>query len=241
VSPSRNQLIIDLLPKYFGDDGVARKSGLIFCVSVPHAEQMAHGMRAAGLTCEAVSGADAGSARKVARYQSGEVQFLATCSLLNEGWDSPRTSVIVMARPTMSKVLYTQEIGRGTRKCEGKEARYLPWSNVLHPGESTAQGEELALIALYEEERHLEEIDLFTFEARYPGHLSDEQLARELFVSTDTVRDWVKAGKIEPAVTMPFGRRTLNYYNPDQVQPIRAALGLRVHNAATQYEDFFDF
>ena len=30
-----------------------------------------------------------------------------------------------MARPTMSKVLYTQQIGRGTRKYKGKEALYV--------------------------------------------------------------------------------------------------------------------
>ena len=33
--------------------------------------------------------------------------------LLNEGWDSPNTEVLFMARPTMSKTLYTQQLGRG--------------------------------------------------------------------------------------------------------------------------------
>ena len=42
------------------------------------------------------------------------------CDLLNEGWASPHTQVLFMARPTMSKTIYMQQLGRGTRKCENK-------------------------------------------------------------------------------------------------------------------------
>ena len=58
-------------------------------------------------------------------YKAGRVQFLCACDLLTEGWDSPQTSVLVMARPTMSKVLYVQQLGRGTRSHPGKEALYV--------------------------------------------------------------------------------------------------------------------
>lgn len=71
------------------------------------------------------NGRDSRSEKHIQTYQAGRIQFLATCSLLNEGWDSPRTSVIVMARPTMSKVLYTQQLGRGTRTWPGKESLYV--------------------------------------------------------------------------------------------------------------------
>jgi hypothetical protein len=40
---------------------------------------------------------------------------------LNEGWDCPDVEVLLMARPTLSKVIYLQQIGRGTRKAPGKE------------------------------------------------------------------------------------------------------------------------
>jgi hypothetical protein len=46
---------------------------------------------------------------------------LCACDLLNEGWDCPQTEVLFMARPTMSKVLYTQQLGRGMRNSEGKD------------------------------------------------------------------------------------------------------------------------
>ena len=48
-------------------------------------------------------------------YGRGEVQYLLNCMLLTEGWDSPRTAHIVIARPTKSRMLYSQIIGRGTR------------------------------------------------------------------------------------------------------------------------------
>ena len=34
--------------------------------------------------------------------------MLCACDLLNEGWDCPEIEVLFMARPTMSRVLYTQ-------------------------------------------------------------------------------------------------------------------------------------
>ena len=47
--------------------------------------------------------------------------MLCACDILNEGWDCPDVEVLLMARPTLSKVIYMQQIGRGTRKAPGKE------------------------------------------------------------------------------------------------------------------------
>jgi len=271
IVPSRDQLIVDVLKKYFFETEMDSKSGLIFCVSVKHANSLAKRMREAGFSCKAVSGKDKKSTEYIEQYQNGEIQFLTTCSLLNEGWDSPRTSIIVMARPTMSKVLYTQQIGRGTRKYQGKEALYIidvvdsygalgsfknsPWSihallgissyllwgNILSNEKTNYSNEEIILSGLYEKERKLENIDIFTFEEKYGNYLSDEQLARELFVSTGTVKSWVKKVKILPSVTIPIGKSKLNYYKPDQVNKIRQELNLKIHDETTQYDDFYDF
>jgi hypothetical protein len=271
IVPSRDQLIVDVLKKYFFETKIGFKSGLIFCVSVKHANSLAKRMREAGFSCKAVSGSNRRSSEFIEQYQNGEIQFLTTCSLLNEGWDSPRTSVIVMARPTMSKVLYTQQIGRGTRKYPDKEAlyiidvvdnygalgrfkntpwsihallgisSYLPWGNILSNENKISLKEEIILSGLYEKERKLEQIDIFTFEEKYGDYLSDEQLARELFVSTGTVKSWVKKGKIIPSVTIPIGRSKLNYYKPEEVDAIRQELNLKIHDETTQYDDFYDF
>lgn len=59
--------------------------------------------------------------RRILReYSAGEIQYLANCAVLTEGFDAPRTSCIAMARPTKSRSLYTQCIGRGTRLFTGK-------------------------------------------------------------------------------------------------------------------------
>ena len=271
IVPSRDQLIVDILDKYFIGTDIDFKSGLIFCVSIKHAKDLAKRMQEYNISCKAVSGKDSKSAEYIEQYQNGEIQFLTTCSLLNEGWDSPRTSIIVMARPTMSKVLYTQQIGRGTRKYKDKEALYVidvvdtyggvgsfknsPWSihallgisnykqwgNILSPNEKNFSHEEIILAGLYEEERKLEKINIFTFEEEYADYLSDEQLAREFFVSTGTVKNWVKKKKIIPAVTIPVGRQKLNYYEPKQIEIIRKNLNLDIHNESTQYIDFYKF
>lgn len=56
-------------------------------------------------------------ARVLDLYENGGIQVLCACDLLNEGWDSQKTEVLFMARPTLSKTLYVQQLGRGMRKC----------------------------------------------------------------------------------------------------------------------------
>lgn len=101
--------------------------------------------------------------------------------------------------------------------------------------------EEILLDGLYEEERKLEYIDIFTFEEKYADYLSDEQLARELYISTGTLRTWVKKNEVIPDVQIPIGKQFLNYYEPSKVEEIRTAKNLKVHNDETIYEDFFEF
>lgn len=114
----RNQLIVDTWLNYVKD-----KRTVVFCASVKHAEQIAELFKKAGVNAIAVSGSMKTSERNewLAKFASGEVKVLCACDLLNEGWDCPQTEVLFMARPTMSKVLYTQQLGRGMRLSEGKE------------------------------------------------------------------------------------------------------------------------
>ena len=114
----RNQLVVDTWTEYVRD-----KRTVVFCASVKHAEQIAELFREAGVTAQAVSGSMKTSERKeqLAKFASGELKVLCACDLLNEGWDCPETEVLFMARPTMSRVLYTQQLGRGMRTAEGKD------------------------------------------------------------------------------------------------------------------------
>lgn len=116
--PERNQLIVDTWLSY-----VKNKRTVVFCASVKHAEQIAKLFQDARIAALAVSGSMKTSERneQLAKFASGDIKVLCACDLLNEGWDCPQTEVLFMARPTMSKVLYTQQLGRGMRNCEGKD------------------------------------------------------------------------------------------------------------------------
>ena len=117
--PERNRLIVDTWAQYVRD-----KRTVVFCASVKHAEQIAELFREQGVRAAAVSGGMKQSERKEFqdKFVSKEIQVLCACDLLNEGWDCPETEVLFMARPTMSKVLYTQQLGRGMRLFDGKES-----------------------------------------------------------------------------------------------------------------------
>jgi len=96
---------------------------VVFCASVRHAEEIATLFKQQGINCEAVSGSmkSAERSRILDLYENGDIQVLCACDLLNEGWDSPKTEVLFMARPTLSRTLYVQQLGRGMRKCAGKD------------------------------------------------------------------------------------------------------------------------
>ena len=117
--PERNRLIVDTWLQY-----VRNKRTVVFCASVKHAEQIAELFREAGIKAASVSGGMKQSERKEFqdKFVNRDIQVLCACDLLNEGWDCPETEVLFMARPTMSKVLYTQQLGRGMRLFEGKES-----------------------------------------------------------------------------------------------------------------------
>lgn len=266
---SRNELIADMLHTYFYER-LPGKSGLVFCVNVAHAREMASLLRDRGFTAESVDGGDARRHEKIRQYMDGKIQFLCTCSLLTEGWDAPRTSVIVMARPTLSRVLYMQQLGRGTRKYPGKEALYVidvvdrygsfgqvsnrPWT--LHalfdqlsyrPFDHVATGpnppgQELVILdTTHEQAIALQPFEIITMQKLYEDHLSAEALARELFISTGTVNRWVNNGELTPDVSIPMGRTRISLFHPAQVDAIRRAKGLKPHTEETLVEDFHAF
>lgn len=117
--PERNRLIVDTWLQYVRD-----KRTVVFCASVRHAEQIAELFRQTGVSVAAVSGGMKPAERREfqERFVRREILVLCACDLLNEGWDCPEIEVLFMARPTMSRVLYTQQLGRGMRLFPGKES-----------------------------------------------------------------------------------------------------------------------
>ena len=120
--PQRNTLIVETYVQH-----VNGKPGVTFCVNVAHAEAMAQLYKESGVEAEAVSGRINRKQQDeiLARYERGELQMLCACDLLNEGWDAPQTEILMMARPTLSRVLYVQQLGRGTRLSKGKDCLWV--------------------------------------------------------------------------------------------------------------------
>ena len=111
-TPQRNKLIVDTYLEY----GEGRR-GVAFCVKVDHALHLASKFRDSGISCEAVYGEMASDERQdvLSRFNNHELQIITNCAVLTEGWDAPDLDLILMARPTKSKVLFTQCVGRGLR------------------------------------------------------------------------------------------------------------------------------
>lgn len=59
-------------------------------------------------------------------FKNGKYQVICNAMLLTEGWDFPALDCVINLRPTRSKGLYMQIVGRGSRKCEGKENLLVP-------------------------------------------------------------------------------------------------------------------
>lgn len=101
--------------------GEGRKT-LVFTPSVELAYEMAGAFSAAGFPAAAVDGAVSADDRAaiLARFRAGEIKVLANCALLTEGYDEPGVSCLILARPTKSRPLYMQMVGRGTRRAPDK-------------------------------------------------------------------------------------------------------------------------
>lgn len=101
----------------------ARNSVLIFCVSIAHADLLKEALILNDMQAEMVSGDTAGADRDdiIERFKSGSLKYLINVELLLEGFDMPSLDCIVCLRPTQSKVLWQQMMGRGVRPCEGKK------------------------------------------------------------------------------------------------------------------------
>ncbi len=116
--PPRDRLIVETYSTH-----VAGRRAVVFCVNVRHGEELAAMFRRSGVPASSVSGRMTQAQRETSLrdFRSGKIHVLCACDILNEGWDCPEVEVLFMARPTLSKVIYLQQIGRGTRKAPGKD------------------------------------------------------------------------------------------------------------------------
>lgn len=100
-----------------------RKSTLVFCVDLAHVAGLTQKFRQHGLDARFVTG----DTHKVKRgeildaFKAGEFPVLLNCGVFTEGTDIPNIDCVILARPTRSRNLLVQMIGRGMRLHKGKE------------------------------------------------------------------------------------------------------------------------
>lgn len=104
-----------------------------------------------GFKAAEVNGSSEDRAEVIKAFDKGEYNVLCNSMLLTEGWDCPSVDCIVCLRPTKSRSLYCQIVGRGTRLCEGKKDLLLLdflWHTERHelcrPAHLICQNDEVA-------------------------------------------------------------------------------------------------
>ena len=101
----------------------AGRSWLVFCVGVMHAELVRDALRARGINAEMVLGEthDDERDRIIEDFRAGRLTCIVSVMVLSYGFNVPFVDLIALLRPTCSTGLYVQQVGRGTRKADGKD------------------------------------------------------------------------------------------------------------------------
>ena len=126
ISDARVDYVIEKA-NYYGFSG-ERVKGLIFCSRKDEAKELSKKFNERGLRTEVLTGEDNQERREnvIARLTDDEemdnqLDYIFTVDIFNEGVDIPEINQVIMLRPTQSPVVFVQQLGRGLRKCEGKE------------------------------------------------------------------------------------------------------------------------
>jgi superfamily II DNA or RNA helicase len=103
-------------------DIIGSRRALVFTASVKAAETTAEifNRHRAGMASWVCGKTDKDERRKVlAAFAAGKIQVVCNCGVLTEGFDDPGVEVVIMGRPTKSRSLYSQMVGRSTRPLPG--------------------------------------------------------------------------------------------------------------------------
>lgn len=94
-----------------------RKSTLVFCVDIAHIVSLTSAFRQRGIDARYVTGETKKRTRgeRLTEFKNGEFPVLLNCGVFTEGTDIPNIDCILLARPTKSRNLLVQMIGRGMR------------------------------------------------------------------------------------------------------------------------------
>lgn len=114
---SRNRVVVEAFLKF-----ASSRRAVAFCAGIAHAIDLATAFRKAGIAAAHVTGETPAIERVqlLGDFDSGDIQVMTNCGILLEGYDNRELSCVMMARPTASRALYQQAVGRGLRLYPGK-------------------------------------------------------------------------------------------------------------------------
>jgi superfamily II DNA or RNA helicase/HKD family nuclease len=126
VAPERVKHLVGAMDVY-GQAGVAPR-GLIFCSRKDEARQLSEELnkqvlRGTLLRTVALTGEDSieERERRVEQLEAGQLDYILTVDIFNEGVDIPSVNQVLMLRQTQSAIVFIQQLGRGLRLAAGKE------------------------------------------------------------------------------------------------------------------------
>ncbi len=97
------------------------RRALVFATTVAHAERLSEIFQRHGKAANWICGKTPKDDRRriLEEFARGQTQFLVNVGCLTEGFDDPGVELVVIGRPTKSRCLYAQMVGRGTRPLPG--------------------------------------------------------------------------------------------------------------------------
>ncbi|KAF2998947.1 hypothetical protein E8E13_006726 [Curvularia kusanoi] len=197
-----NELVI----KAWSNKAKGRKSTLVFCVDLSHVTNLTTKFREYGIDAQYVTGDTPPKIRsaRIDSFRNGDFPVLLNCGVFTEGTDIPNIDCVLLARPTKSRNLLVQMIGRGMRLHEGKENCHIidmvaalstgvvstPTLFGLDPGEIVEKADSKSLIELKErkeKEKHRQQetaaLKQRTLSKKLPGAIT--------FTDYDSVHDLI--------------------------------------------------
>ncbi len=117
-TPKRNQLIVDSYEKY-----ALGRQFMAFCVDVKHAIDLTNTFKNRGYNVDFVVGDETVTKDRkgtIAKFKNKELLGLINVMVLTVGFDYSEVSCLIKARPTKSRRVFMQGVGRGTRLKKGQ-------------------------------------------------------------------------------------------------------------------------
>lgn len=113
------------IARYLAENCADRKKIVVFLPLITTSKRFVEECIAAGVTARHVDGMSPDRKEILTSFGRGDFTVISNAMLLTEGWDEPGVDCVVYLRPTKSRSLYAQAVGRGTRLCEGKKNMLL--------------------------------------------------------------------------------------------------------------------